>query len=517
MDLDRDGFIDEGWSQVKDADENTFNAGDALPDLAVVEAVTPNGLRLTDQFDFAVYLKGDQPDSAKIYNAQLVLEYGADPNEVVLYDYGDAPDNGSTYSYQYFEGKQAARAKILEDFTLGTSPGGDIDADGGPLYDPYNLALGDDLLAIDDEGNGVSFPGPLRAGKKAKVDVEISLPDTLTNGYLHAWIDFGADGVWDSEDQILDGVTVCEGSNRIDFTVPVFSLQDLPDQSVFARFILSDQEDVDPYRAATVNIDSEFYGEVEDYKIKLTRRNSNASEKSKGNSDRTGQGTVVTFPEIIDAPPPPPVPEDDKGGDGEDGKPVPPDPHQFAPLLDRNAAGVYSASVTFSTDDVIGKFDGSTQGDLPDGQNTSPPTSIINFDFPGDPLYPINSEFGFNVTDFVGAEAKDFILDPEYEEGWAGNLVVPENPRNAARVSRFPMLPTPHSRTPFRLGTWLVGMGGDSVKASTEHYSVMQQVLSDQRYPEDPEALVELDDDLIVIGGDYGGKRVIDLVESRES
>ncbi|MDR9394557.1 MAG: calcium-binding protein [Roseovarius sp.] len=39
-------------------------------------------------------------------------------------------------------------------------------------------------------------------------------------------------------------------------------------------------------------------------------------------------------------------------------------------------------------------------------------------------------------------------------------------------------------------------MGGNTVKASTEHYTVMQNVLTDQRYPEDPDAVLNLDDDL---------------------
>ena len=72
--------------------------------------------------------------------------------------------------------------------------------------------------------------------------------------------------------------------------------------------------------------------------------------------------------------------------------------------------------------------------------------------------------------------------------------------------------PTDTFQTPAVLGTWLAGIGGNTVKASTEHYTVMQDVLSDQRYPGDPDAVYSLDDNLIVIGGDYDGQAVVDVI-----
>ena len=51
-------------------------------------------------------------------------------------------------------------------------------------------------------------------------------------------------------------------------------------------------------------------------------------------------------------------------------------------------------------------------------------------------------------------------------------------------------------QTPNVLGSWLVGMGGSAVKASTEHDPVMRQILSDPAVPEDPGAFLPLDDDL---------------------
>src|SRR6056297_2987036 len=172
----------------------------------------------------------------------------------------------------------------------------------------------------------------------------------------------------------------------------------------------------------------------------------------------------------------------------------------------------YSVKHVFSTDDVTGTFDGLTQGDVLPGD-----TPVIDFlatpktTKEGIDLYPINSEFGFNVADFLPAEQKDFVDDPDYAEGWAGDLTGALGEQLGIVVSDAK---TDTFKTPALLGTWLSGLGGNSVKASTEHYSVMQQVLSDAMYPGDPEAVYALDDDLILLSQNaaWDGQHVADLL-----
>jgi hypothetical protein len=153
-------------------------------------------------------------------------------------------------------------------------------------------------------------------------------------------------------------------------------------------------------------------------------------------------------------------------------------------------AHAYQSPVhTFSIKDVQGGFDGSTYGlsgaiqrseifcglpgspDCPTDEDGEPLVAPI-VDREGVTLYPIDSQFGFYVVDFVGAQRKDY--DDDYMEGWAGNItdgetVIGIKVSNAA-TDTYKVKPP--------LGTWCQGLGGTSVKCETEHYTVMEHVLS---------------------------------------
>jgi len=141
----------------------------------------------------------------------------------------------------------------------------------------------------------------------------------------------------------------------------------------------------------------------------------------------------------------------------------------------------------FSVKDIQGGFNGTTFGPAGAAQDTGvicgipgasltvpcPPTApepVI--DKEGVTLYPIDSEFGFYVVDFLGARGKE--RDGDYMEGFAGDIMdgdthVGLKVSNAA-TDRYKV------KKPY--GTWCQGLGGSSIKCSTEHYSVLEHVLS---------------------------------------
>jgi len=151
----------------------------------------------------------------------------------------------------------------------------------------------------------------------------------------------------------------------------------------------------------------------------------------------------------------------------------------------------YSTTHTFSLDDIQGGFyPGNTYAEdrtvlcgVPDGRAPACPPDAeqpMSFKFGGGSgttsllatLYPIDSEFGFYVTDFVGAAPK--VRDDDYGEGWAANIPSLLGPAGLYAANND----TDTFKTKYPTGTWLAGLGSNSVKASTEHYTVLEHVLS---------------------------------------
>lgn len=139
---------------------------------------------------------------------------------------------------------------------------------------------------------------------------------------------------------------------------------------------------------------------------------------------------------------------------------------------------MYEATHVFSIDDVMGGFDGSTFGangsqqdssiicGAPGSSSNECPDGMVDKD--GTVLYPIDSEFGFNVLDFVGGQR--LVRDWNYQEGFAGNIEGGGLKVSNVGTSTYKVKPP--------LGTWCQGLSSTSVKCSTEHYSVMEHVLS---------------------------------------
>ncbi|SFN82972.1 hypothetical protein SAMN04487859_109157 [Roseovarius lutimaris] len=145
----------------------------------------------------------------------------------------------------------------------------------------------------------------------------------------------------------------------------------------------------------------------------------------------------------------------------------------------------------FSIEDLTFTYSGVTYTDNPSLLDTAGAVVTPQVDKDGNVLYGTDSEFGFLVTDFIGAEDKT--LDGDFAEGFAGNIFDIDNNVTGLAVSNAA---TDVMKSGAPLGTWSLGLGGATVKASTEHYVSMQSILSDQKFPGDPDAIMQLDDDL---------------------
>jgi hypothetical protein len=166
------------------------------------------------------------------------------------------------------------------------------------------------------------------------------------------------------------------------------------------------------------------------------------------------------------------------------------------------ATQTFTVGTVFSIDNLVGDYDGTTVGTLGNG---SDPSILCGAPIAGSPpcpteeiapgvthpqpfqatvlgplgapntttLYPIDSTFGFNVVPFAEAFDKER-GDGIWGEGWVGNIVRDGNVIGLA----FSDAETDTFVVPAGLGTWCSGLGGAAVKCSTEHFVVMEHVLS---------------------------------------
>jgi hypothetical protein len=139
----------------------------------------------------------------------------------------------------------------------------------------------------------------------------------------------------------------------------------------------------------------------------------------------------------------------------------------------------HSVTHTFSVADVQGGFDGKTQAEdstIVCGIDANAPacatTQPIIAKQTGETLYPVDSEFGFYVEDFVGGAQK--IRDQDHAEGWVNDIDQAPNGKGLMVANSK----TDSFLTPARYGSWCTGLGGALVKCSSEHYTTFEHVLT---------------------------------------
>jgi uncharacterized repeat protein (TIGR01451 family) len=192
-------------------------------------------------------LSNVQPADAASYHVFVSNQYGTATSlaatlTVFGLDFGDAPDP----PFPTLLAQNGARHVLVPGVHLG--PGADAEPDGQPTP----TASGDSIAGSGDDG--VLFPGPLRLGQPASIQVIAS-----TNGLLNAWIDFDHANAWTgSGEQVFTNLPLVTGTNALSFIVPSTALAG----QAFARFRFSTRTNVS---FAGLAAD----GEVEDYAVTL--------------------------------------------------------------------------------------------------------------------------------------------------------------------------------------------------------------------------------------------------------
>lgn len=169
------------------------------------------------------------------------------------------------------DGARCAVAKILDDQDASVDFGDAPDSysssllSNGPRHgvDHNGLFLGMTVNGengprsdSDSSDDGIAFVTTLEIGLDAIIDVEAS-----ASGYVHGWIDFDQNGVFDQEtESILSGQFVNAGTNTFVVSIPSESIAG----STWSRFRIASSSDILP-------IGGEPDGEVEDYAVTLDR------------------------------------------------------------------------------------------------------------------------------------------------------------------------------------------------------------------------------------------------------
>jgi hypothetical protein len=169
------------------------------------------------------------------------------------WDFGDAPEGGSTGMFPTLLSSNGARHVIVPGIHLGNM------VDGEPDGQPGVDAGGDDVdrfyHSSGDDEDGVAFTSLLNIGQTASVTVTAS-----TNGFLDAWIDYNGDGTWSSANEhIFTSRPVSGGINALSFQIP----SNAAIGTSYARFRFRTSSSPVTFTGLVGN------GEVEDYKISI--------------------------------------------------------------------------------------------------------------------------------------------------------------------------------------------------------------------------------------------------------
>ncbi|MFQ3234636.1 MAG: LruC domain-containing protein [Paraglaciecola sp.] len=162
--------------------------------------------------------------------------------DVATIDFGDAPA-----SYGSLADDNGARHSTEDNAIF---MGSAVDAE----FDSYQFPLSDDVTDGNDDEDGVAFVTGIEVGNSAALELVAS-----TSAFVDAWIDFDGNGVFGSDEKIIDARPVTEGNNTVLYDVPQWASPG----NTWARFRISSITGLGPNGGVSD-------GEVEDYLLDIT-------------------------------------------------------------------------------------------------------------------------------------------------------------------------------------------------------------------------------------------------------
>ncbi|MFT7005973.1 MAG: LruC domain-containing protein [Colwellia sp.] len=160
-------------------------------------------------------------------------------------DFGDAPA-----SYGSLANDNGARHSTENNAIF---MGSTVDAE----FDSFQFPLSDDATDDADDEDGVAFVTGLEVGNSAVLQLIAS-----SSAFVNAWIDFDGNGVFGSDEKILEARPVVPGNNTISYDVPEWAEAG----STWARFRISSTAELGPTGGVSD-------GEVEDHQVDITEPN----------------------------------------------------------------------------------------------------------------------------------------------------------------------------------------------------------------------------------------------------
>ena len=230
------------------------------------------------------------PEGANIRNflgtgLTAVISYagGSGGNDVVINlestDFGDAPAPYPTLTADNGAVHLAAGPRLGDER--------DIELNG----QPSPQADGDDNVGVDDE-DGVMFGSIDTSQSMAAVNIDLQ---NIASAVIDAWVDFDGDGIWQSDEKILNGVVASNVPGFETFNFPINA--DAVRGDTFARVRVSTLGSSDPTGFAAD-------GEVEDHVVTIVASPSVESHAINGGDVQRSNVTEVevTFDQEVTAP-----------------------------------------------------------------------------------------------------------------------------------------------------------------------------------------------------------------------